>query len=76
MRTVPVVDVLLVILEFAGLFVATWIAWFAVVTAYQILTRRTEGRHRWSLQEPALTTTENLGHSSFPGTNGSVDGAV
>jgi hypothetical protein len=41
MRTVPVVDVLLVILEFAGLFVATWVAWFAVVTTYQILTRRT-----------------------------------
>ena len=70
------VDVLLVVLEFAGLFMATWVTWFAVVTVYQILTRKMEGRHRWSAREPALTATENLRHSSFPGTNGSIDGAV
>lgn len=69
------VDVLLVILEFAGLFVATWIAWFAVVTVYQILTRRTEGRG-WTPGETALTATENLRHSSFPGKNGSIDSAM
>jgi len=32
--------VLLVVLEFVALFVATWIAWFAVLTVYQILTRK------------------------------------
>jgi hypothetical protein len=75
-RTVPVVDVLLVILEFAGLFVATWVAWFAVVTVYQILTRRTGGRHGWIPRETALTPTENLRHSSFSGKNGSIDSAM
>lgn len=43
-RTVPMVAVLLVILEFVALFAATWIAWFAVVTLYQIVTRRSKKR--------------------------------
>jgi hypothetical protein len=45
MTSVPVFDVFLVVLEFAGLFVATWAAWFAVVTVYQIVTRKTKNRH-------------------------------
>ena len=45
MTSVPVVDLLLVLLEFAGLFIATWIVWFAIVTIYQIMMRRTQGRH-------------------------------
>lgn len=45
MTTVPVFDVLLVVLEFVALFAATWIAWFAVVTVYQILNRKTKSRH-------------------------------
>ena len=40
MTTVPVLDVLLVVLEFVALFAATWIAWFAVVTVYQFVSRR------------------------------------
>ena len=40
MTTVPILDVLLVVLEFAALFIGTWIAWFALVTIYQILTRK------------------------------------
>jgi hypothetical protein len=40
MTSVPVFAVLLVVLEFVALFVATWIAWFAVLTVYQILTRK------------------------------------
>jgi len=43
-RTVPVLDVLLVVAEFVALFAATWIAWFAVVTVYQIVSRRTKSR--------------------------------
>jgi hypothetical protein len=45
MTSVPIVGVLLVILEFAALFVGTWVAWFAVVTIYQIVTRKMKGRH-------------------------------
>jgi hypothetical protein len=45
MKTVPVLDVLLVVLEFVALFAATWIAWFVVVTVYQILMRKTKRRH-------------------------------
>jgi hypothetical protein len=45
MTSVPVVDVLLVVAEFATLFAVTWIAWFAVVTAYQIVSRRAKNRH-------------------------------
>jgi hypothetical protein len=44
MTTVPVLDLLLVVLEFVALFAATWIAWFAVVTIYQIVNRKTKGR--------------------------------
>jgi hypothetical protein len=44
MTSVPILDVLLVVLEFVALFVATWVAWFALVTIYQILTRRTRSR--------------------------------
>ncbi|MGH9016916.1 MAG: hypothetical protein ACRDY1_04125 [Acidimicrobiales bacterium] len=40
MTSVPVVDVLLVVLEFVGLFVATWVLWFAVVAVYQRVSRR------------------------------------
>jgi hypothetical protein len=40
MTTVPVLDILLVVLEFVALFVGTWIAWFVLVTIYQYLTRR------------------------------------
>jgi hypothetical protein len=42
MTAVPVLDVLLVVLEFAALFVGTWIAWFALVSVYQFLTRRSK----------------------------------
>jgi hypothetical protein len=42
MTSVPVLDILLVVLEFVALFVATWIGWFAVVTIYQIVTRKTK----------------------------------
>jgi hypothetical protein len=41
MTAVPILDILLVVLEFVALFVGTWIAWFAVVTIYQVLTRKT-----------------------------------
>ncbi len=40
MTTVPVVDVLLVVLEFVALFIGTWVAWFALVTIYQYLSSR------------------------------------
>jgi hypothetical protein len=45
MTTVPVLDVLLVVLEFIALFATTWIAWFALVTLYQVLNRRSKSRH-------------------------------
>jgi hypothetical protein len=45
MKTVPGVAVLLVVVEFVALFVATWIAWFAMVTLYQILTRRSKKKN-------------------------------
>ncbi|HXQ61903.1 MAG TPA: hypothetical protein VN796_06170 [Acidimicrobiales bacterium] len=45
MTTVPVLDLLLVVLEFVALFLATWIVWFALVIVYQHLTRRTRDRH-------------------------------
>jgi len=45
MTSVPVLDIFLVILEFVALFVATWVAWFAVITVYQILMRRTKSHH-------------------------------
>jgi hypothetical protein len=45
MTTVPVLDVLLVVLEFVALFVATWITWFAIVSLYQVVTRRARARH-------------------------------
>jgi len=41
MTSVSVVDLLLVVVEFVALFAATWIAWFILVSLYQILTRRT-----------------------------------
>ena len=41
LATVPVLDVLLVVLEFVALFAITWIAWFAVVTLWQFVTGRT-----------------------------------
>ena len=42
MTSVSVVDLLLVVVEFVALFAATWIAWFILVSLYQILTRRTK----------------------------------
>jgi hypothetical protein len=42
MTSVSVFDVLLVVVEFIALFAATWIAWFILVSLYQILTRRTK----------------------------------
>ena len=44
MTTVPVLDLLLIVLEFVALFAATWIAWFAIVTLYQIVNRKTTRR--------------------------------
>jgi hypothetical protein len=41
MTSVSVFDVLLVVVEFVALFAATWIAWFVLISLYQILTRRT-----------------------------------
>lgn len=45
MTTVPVLDVLLVVLEFVALFVATWVTWFVIITLYQVASRRTRARH-------------------------------
>jgi hypothetical protein len=41
---VPALDILVVVLEFVALFATTWIAWFVVISVYQILTRRAEAR--------------------------------
>jgi hypothetical protein len=46
MTPVPVWDVLLVVVEFVALFVATWLTWFAVVTAYQFMSKKVKGRAR------------------------------
>jgi hypothetical protein len=43
-KNVPALDILVVVLEFVALFAITWIAWFIVISAYQILTRRAEAR--------------------------------
>ena len=48
MTTVPVVDVLLVALEFVALFLVTWIAWFCLVTLFQIWSTKTTRRPRQS----------------------------
>ena len=40
----PAVDLLVVVLEFVGLFATTWIAWFALVGAYRVVSRRTRAR--------------------------------
>ncbi|HXQ76229.1 MAG TPA: hypothetical protein VN791_07010 [Acidimicrobiales bacterium] len=45
MTSVPVFAVILVLLEFVALFAATWIAWFAILAVYQILTRKPRSRH-------------------------------
>jgi len=66
-RAVPVLDVLLVILEFAGLFLATWIAWFAVVTVYQILTRRTDWGRDWTPGKAASNTDRESPPALVPG---------
>jgi hypothetical protein len=66
-RAVPVLDVLLVILEFAGLFLATWIAWFAVVTVYQILTRRTDWGRGWTPGEAASNADRESPPPLVPG---------
>ena len=42
MTSVSAFDVLLVVVEFIALFAATWIAWFVLISLYQILTRRTK----------------------------------
>jgi hypothetical protein len=41
---VPAWDILVVFLEFVALFAITWIAWFAIISVYQILTKRAEAR--------------------------------
>jgi len=41
---VPAWDILVVVLEFVALFATTWIAWFVVISVYQIVTRRAEAR--------------------------------
>jgi VanZ family protein len=46
MRTMPASDLVLVVVEFVGLILATWIAWFVVTTVYEIWSRKTKGR-RW-----------------------------
>jgi len=40
MPTVPVADLFLVVGEFVALFAVTWVVWFALVTVYQVFTRR------------------------------------
>jgi hypothetical protein len=55
MTSVPVVDVILVVLEFIALFVATWIAWFAVITVYQMVTRWTKTRHVLKPSDSAIS---------------------
>ena len=52
--TVPVLDVLLVVLEFIALFATTWIAWFALVTLYQVLSRKTRDRPRYPPATPKV----------------------
>jgi hypothetical protein len=52
MATVPVLDVLLVALEFVALFATTWIAWFAVITLYQFVHRKTRNRHSYRQAGP------------------------
>jgi hypothetical protein len=46
MTSKPAVDLLLIVLEFVGLFATTWIAWFALVSAYNFWTNRTKSRRR------------------------------
>jgi len=54
MTTVPVLDVLLVVLEFMALFATTWIAWFALVTLYQVVSRKTKNRHSYPQATPKV----------------------
>ena len=44
MASEPAVDLLLVVVEFVGLFATTWIAWFALVGVYHVVTKRTRAR--------------------------------
>jgi hypothetical protein len=50
--TVPVLDLLLVVLEFIALFATTWIAWFLVVTLYQVVSRKARNRHHYPHATP------------------------
>ena len=68
MRTAPVADLLLIVVEVVALFAATWGAWFAVVTGYQILTRKTRSR---SVEPPARPP---YGGDVTPATMRSPDG--
>jgi hypothetical protein len=52
LTTVPVLDVLLVVVEFIALFAITWIAWFAVITLYQVVSRKTRNRHSYPRATP------------------------
>jgi hypothetical protein len=69
MRTAPVADLLLIVLEFVALFAATWGAWFAVVTGYQILTRKSRSR---TGDRPAPPP---YGRDTIPATMRSPDGS-